>query len=58
MIKYRVFVVTKFGEKKTVDYVNAEQIGQLNTNAVLINEEGRITYIIPSNCGVQEEAEV
>ncbi|MFA7204988.1 MAG: hypothetical protein WC102_01530 [Saccharofermentanales bacterium] len=58
MIKYRVFMVTEFGEKKTVDYVNAEQIGQLNTNAVLINKEGRIFYIVPSNCGVQEETEV
>ena len=58
MIKFRVFMVTKFGEKKTVDYINAEQIGQLNVNAVLLNEEGRIVYIVPSNCGVQEEAEV
>lgn len=58
MIKYRVFMVTKFGEKKTVDYVNAERIGQLNTNVVLTNEEGRISYIVPNNCGVQEETEV
>lgn len=48
-------MITKFGEKRTVDYVEASEIGQLNTNVVLLEDYGRVTYVVPSNCGVQEE---
>ncbi|MDD2299471.1 MAG: hypothetical protein PHN69_04445 [Candidatus Pacebacteria bacterium] len=55
MTRFRIFMITKFGEKRTVDYVEASEIGQLNTNVVLLEDYGRVTYVVPSNCGVQEE---
>jgi hypothetical protein len=55
MRKYRVFTVTKSGEKKTVDFVTAFEIKQLNANIALIGEYGRVVYVLPRNCGIQED---
>jgi hypothetical protein len=55
MMRYRVFTITRSGEKKTIDFITASRIGQLNANATLINEYGKIAYVVPRNCGVQED---